>query len=179
MAVRYHSFMHAIDASVQQMSTQFARMRALASGPQEQLWLTISNVSAWCPAEHLDHLTKASSSIFRRLLDGGAAPPRHAINLIGRLVLTLGWIPRGRGKTPERLSGTRANCAALLASIDEMESLARQLDPGALTPVRTPVVPHPKFGGLTPAQALRFVAIHNEHHLRIIMDMERSASQKH
>lgn len=175
--MRYHSQVHSLRKSIAQIAQQFVRMRSLAAAPEEQLLLTVPGVSSWCSAEHVDHLSKASSSIFRRLSVADGAPPRNGINLIGRVVLTVGWIPRGRGKSPERLYGLRANGAALLAAIDEADDLAQKLEPQALEQVSAPMVAHPKFGGLTPSEAMRFVAIHNEHHLRIIADITRLAKR--
>ena len=168
---------HSLKKSAAQIAQQFVRMRSLAAAPEEELLLTLPNVSSWCSAEHLDHLTKASSSIFRRLSVADGVPPSSGINLIGRVVLTVGWIPRGRGKSPERLYGSRANGAALLAAIDEAADLAQRLEPHTLERSSAPVVAHPKFGGLTPSEAMRFVAIHNEHHLRIIADITRLAKR--
>ena len=167
--------MASLERSFARITSQIAAMRSLIAGSNEQLHCAADGVSGWCPAEHLDHMAKASSSVLRRLAATDASAPDRGINLVGRVVLAIGRIPRGRGKSPEKLHGTRADAAALMASLDELEGLARSLSPKTLAAVRTPMVLHPKFGGLTPSQALRFVAIHNDHHLRIIADIARAA----
>lgn len=128
-------------------------------------------VSGWTPAEHLDHLIKVSSSIVRRLLDLEAVPLPSGINPVGRLILFLGRIPRGKGKAPERLRGTKVTAAELLASLDRLRADVERLQDAHLSRKRGPVVPHPRFGGLTAAQAIDFTVLHNRHHLQIIDDI--------
>lgn len=148
--------------------TQIERMRALARSPEAQLCARQERISAWSPAEHLDHMYKVSMSIVRRITEEGAKPSRRGINFMGRAVLLLGWIPRGRGKTPERLSGAVCTGAHIEASLGRLEQALDTLPVDAVDSSRLPIVPHPFFGGLTPSQALRFIVIHTKHHQRII-----------
>jgi hypothetical protein len=87
--------------------------------------------------------------------------------MIGRLVLLTGWIPRGRGKAPEKLRGAVCSAEDLKARLVELDEL---IDRIAAEPPRNgdPVVRHPFFGGLSFRQALRFLAIHTDHHLKIV-----------
>jgi DinB superfamily len=163
-----------VQRSFEEISAQLSAMRSRASAPEADLLRTVPKVSGWCAAQHLDHLAKVSSSVLRRLTTTGHAPPGRGITFLGRLVLGIGWIPRGRGKSPERLQGTCVAPAELLASLAEMETLMQQVDVARLADSRTPTVGHPKFGGLTPAQALRFISIHNAHHLKILEDIARA-----
>src|SRR5215213_90841 len=75
--------------------------------------------------------------------------------LVGRLVLLLGWIPRGRGKSPSRLIGTRADGAEIEAALLRLEQELDALPADGLHGSRGKIVPHPLFGALTPPQALR------------------------
>ena len=143
-------------------------MRALARSPEAQLCARQERISAWSPAEHLDHMYKVSMSIVRRINDEEAKPSRRGINLMGRVILLLGWIPRGQGKTPERLSGAICTGAHIEAALGRLEQALDTLPLDAVDASRSPIVPHPLFGGLTPSQALRFIVIHTKHHLRII-----------
>lgn len=156
---------------VQRLRTQAAEMRALASLPEAQLFARWEK-SAWTPSEHLDHSLKVAVAVVRTLLRADAQRGRR-ISALGRLILFLGWIPRGRGKAPERLSGARASSVELLATLDHHEAQLAQLEASHLASARGPIVPHPYFGGLTPPQALRFVAIHTHHHLKIVADVLR------
>lgn len=155
----------------EQLSDQVAEMRRLSSLPDAQLFATC-DVSQWTPSEHLDHSVKVMSSIVRRLLHADAERGRP-LSVIGRLVLLFGWIPRGRGKSPERLRGARVTREELAAALDALASQLARLDASHLAHARGPVVPHPSFGGLTPSQAVRFAAIHTKHHLKIVADLLR------
>ena len=148
---------------------QIERMRALARSPK--LSMLRERVSAWSPAEHLDHLAKVTESVVLVLGDPDAPPRRRGINLVGRVVLLVGWIPRGIGKTPERLSGTRASADEIEAALARVSAAFDALPFDRLGTSRVPVVRHPRFGGLTPPQALRFLAVHNAHHLKIVDDI--------
>ena len=85
-------------------------------------------------------------------------------------------IPRGRGKAPEayraadRVDGTR-----LRSLSDEVRSGVTAMRPEMerLGGVRGRFR-HPVFGYLTPTEWLRFMAIHNDHHLRIMRDVSEA-----
>ena len=153
------------------LTAQLDELRRLASMPDVDLCAS-ANCSAWTPAEHLDHMLKVTKSIVRRLLDL-EAQPSGGITAAGRLILLFGRIPRGRGKSPERLRGTKLTQAQLLESLQALEADIQRLQDAHLSPKRGAIVPHPRFGGLTPAQAIRFAVVHNRHHFLIIRDVMR------
>ena len=155
-----------------QIRTQIERMRGLARSPE--LFARDERVSAWSVAEHLDHLYKVSLSIVRRLAEEGVQPSPKGVSFLGRAVLWSGWIPRGRGKTPERLGGKPCTAEDLEHSLEKLERAVEALPAGAAASSRGAIVPHPKFGGLTPPQALRFLVVHTAHHLRIVGEIVRS-----
>jgi len=126
-------------------------------------------VSGWSPAEHIDHLLKVTKSVLDRLPSEEAAP--RGINAIGRVILALGWIPRGKGRSPKGLTATRCTVEELQARLARVNAAVDATDVAAIDKSRTPNVPHPRFGGLTPSQALRFITVHTEHHLKIVRDI--------
>lgn len=157
---------------------QLQRIRSLSRTPEAHLFAVETRVSGWCTAEHLDHILKVSAAIVGRVRDTNATPERRGISLLGRLILLVGWIPRGRGRSPKSVVGTRIAAAELEPLIAKLEQSIAQVVPGVVTASRVPIVPHPYFGGLTRSQALRFVAIHNAHHLRIVDEILRSSARK-
>lgn len=157
------------DATLARIRTQFERMRALAR--EGELSAHNERVSAWCLAEQLDHTTKVTASIVDVLGDPNAQRREGGINVIGRLVLRFGWIPRGVGKSPKRFRGAPAVAADLDGAIDRVARAFDALPFDALRKSRVPLVPHPRFGSLTPPQALRFIEVHTQHHLKIIDDI--------
>lgn len=153
--------------SVERLREQIRTIRAISAGPEEQFFRIDTGISGWSPAEHLDHLIKVASAVVGRIRDADAAPGKRGISFAGRIILATGWIPRGKGRSPERMRGTRATPAAIEAALVELEESLGRVD-AAMVASRRPTVPHPRFGGLTPSQGLRFVVIHNAHHLKIV-----------
>jgi hypothetical protein len=130
-------------------------------------------ISAWSVSEQVDHLLKVRRSIFELLLSQPPTLP-HGMNLPGRIAFTLGWIPRGMGKSPERLRGQAKTAEELRAATAvgaESYARLRQAEAVVASPAR--VLPHPRFGGLTALEALRFADIHDRHHLKLVRDIRR------
>jgi hypothetical protein len=162
--------------SLRALRKQVTRIRAFAQLPEGKLFAS-SPLSGWTPSEHLNHLIRVCKSVVELLLDPAPRTLSRKINLMGRVILHTGRIPRGRAKAPAQFIAERAESAQLLAALDELEVAIARI-PIADLPKRTDAtVKHPRFGGLTPGQALRFVAIHNDHHLRIIDDMLKGADR--
>ena len=135
-------------------------------------------VSAWSPAQHLHHVAKINAQIFEGLLAAcrGEAPPstEGGINLVGRLVLTMGRMPRGKGRTPRRFeppdTPAHADLDALLTcSHETLDALEPHLPAFARLPGRWR---HKVFGPLNARQIFRFARIHTMHHLYIIRDID-------
>jgi Mycothiol maleylpyruvate isomerase N-terminal domain len=106
-----------------QILRQLALMAELARGPEAELAARAPAVSGWSVAEQLEHLVLVDRAVLksvRRILadsHGKAAqagepaqpgepgqpaqpaPPAPGINLLGRLVLGTGFMPRGRART--------------------------------------------------------------------------------
>jgi hypothetical protein len=163
----------ATEQSLSRIRSQNERIRALVQSGDARLAAAQVRISAWCVSEHLDHALKVAQSIVRRVNQPDAEPGKRGINLIGRAVLLGGWIPRGRGKSPERLVGTRVAAAEIDSSIAKLEHMMSEVVIDACESSRKPTVPHPLFGGMTPRQALRFAVVHTNHHLRIVADILR------
>jgi hypothetical protein len=159
--------------SIDRMRRQLQELRALVDAPDERLFAE-SRHSAWTPGEHADHLIKVTASVVNRILQADAPRVDAPLKALGRLILAVGRIPRGRGKSPERLRGMRVTREELHAGLTKLEGKFDELTAGHLADARGPIVPHPRFGGLRPAQALRFAAVHMDHHLRIIADIVRT-----
>jgi hypothetical protein len=157
------------DGTLTRIRTQFERMRELTRSAE--LSARNERVSTWCLAEQLDHTTKVTASVVDVLGDANAPPLDGGINFLGRLVLLFGWIPRGVGKSPRRLTGTHAAATDLEAALAQLAKAFDELPFDRLRASRTPLVRHPKFGGLTPPQALRFLEVHTRHHLKIVDDI--------
>lgn len=180
-----------------QILRQLALMAELARGPEAELAARAPAVSGWSVAEQLEHLVLVDRAVLksvRRLLDdpqrqaaqsaqeAQPAPPPPGINLLGRVVLGTGFIPRGRARTlPPFQPGAAPPAAAVgagiawIVGIAEIEREVRELAPrlGELE-AGGGRLRHPLFGGLGGRQWLRFVTVHQHHHLKIVRDIRRA-----
>ncbi len=150
---------------------------AIAAWPDGRLFAVAPEVSAWSPAHHLHHVALANEHIFSDLAKAARAEtpdaPEDRINAMGLAILTVGRIPRGRGKAPREVSPpddlARAGFEAAHArSRSAFEALEPYLD---ALPALEARMRHPFFGMLNAPQWLRFVLIHTRHHLAIIDDI--------
>ncbi len=138
------------------------------------------SVSAWSVAEHLEHLAQVNTlcaAAISRLLDSPPGDPGAGLKPAGRAVLLTGWIPRGRGVAPPTtvpsaapLSEIRSRLRDAHVAVNAIGERLNEVD-GARARLS-----HPLLGGFTAFQWLRFIAIHTRHHLKIIEEIERSAS---
>jgi len=171
-----------------QILRQLALMAELARGPEAELAARAPAVSGWSVAEQLEHLVLVDRAVLksvRHILDDPrrqpAPPAPPGINLLGRVVLGTGFIPRGRARTmPHFQPGAPAAAAAGasgvgIVGIEEIEREVRELAPrlGELE-AGGGRSRHPLFGGLGGRQWLRFVTVHHHHHLKIVRDIRRA-----
>ncbi|MCB1008563.1 MAG: DinB family protein [Acidobacteria bacterium] len=139
--------------------------------------LRAPRVSGWSVGEQVDHMTQVLASGLG-LLETPGEPRPNGINLSGRILLALRWIPRGVGKSPKGVLPRGASPEDLR---ERLADLRRRLDAISAAPDRLadprPTIPHPYFGALNPAQGLRFLAIHTRHHLKIVRDIRKASSR--
>lgn len=148
-------------------------LQGLVAEGEQALGHRAPAISAWSVSEQIDHVLKVRRSIFELLLSQPPTLP-HGMNLMGRVAFTLGWIPRGVGKSPERLRGQPKTAEELHAAIAVgAETLGRLRQAEVVLKNPAPVLPHPRFGGLRALEALRFADIHDRHHLSLIRDIRR------
>jgi DinB superfamily len=157
---------------------QLALMAELARGPEAELAARAPAVSGWSVAEQLEHLVLVDRSVLktvRRILDDPRQLPDLGINLVGRVVLGTGFIPRGRARTMAHFQPGAAPAAAAGDGIQEIEGGVRELAPrlGELE-AGGGRSRHPIFGGLGGRQWLRFMTVHHHHHLKIVRDIRRA-----
>lgn len=158
-----------LDRSFQQLLRdldEMERMLPLAAVRIEQL-------SGWSIGDHVEHAVNVGDSILKRLRSG--APPDAStkpLNLIGRGVLLIGWIPRGKGRSPKTLVPKSIALDELKSRIaahrEDLSGLSREPQIILRSTVR---FPHHIFGTFNARQWVRFMAIHQHHHLKIMRDL--------
>ena len=139
-----------------------------------------ADVSGWSIGQHLDHIANANREIagaIQKILAGEAGPSRSGPTMVGRAVLSTGWIPRGAGKAPAYTTPKAASSEQVRDNLSGAREAVRQLGDALAKIDRSgDRADHFAFGGLTPMQWLRVIDVHTRHHLKIVADIERSAS---
>lgn len=120
--------------------------------------------STWTVGEHIEHCLAVNMSMLRGMCDPQRKPGRP-LSIWGRLVLWFGWMPRGIAKAPEAVKPRSGGNPESIAKLFRLcESYHQRIETGD----NLNGFEHPRFGWLTPAQTLQFLAVHNRHHLKII-----------
>ena len=130
--------------------------------------------------QHLDHLLLSEQAILDGItnyLAGETAPgPIGRPSLMGHFVLRTGFIPRGKGRAPERVlpadrspQDIAAGFGALHDGYQNLGESLGEIQAGGATQR------HPVLGVFNGVQWLRFAHLHHHHHNKIIADILRAA----
>jgi hypothetical protein len=124
-------------------------------------------LSQWSVGMHVHHCCLAMISIGKGLAKSALPSPPSKPSPRKLIALKFGFIPRGRAKNPSRTDPQVLPADQLFGLIDEAErqlAASATVDPGQW-------ISHPIFGTLRRDAALRFVEVHNRHHLKIVRDI--------
>ena len=128
-------------------------------------------VSKWSVGMHVQHCCLATIAVCESLVASEPPVPPSSFSLVTSAIFLTGRIPRGRGKSPEQAIPrdqiwTNEMEGLLLDSERRLEA-ARQVS-------RDHWFRHFAFGVLDRDRTLKFIGIHNRHHVRIVQDILRT-----
>jgi len=141
--------------------------------------LPAPTVSAWSAAQQIEHVAKVKQSIIGRLTriaqDDSVNDEDKRPTFIGRVILFVGSIPRGGGKSPERFVAAPHSDVAKIKGVATAahEDLRRLEESLPTVAASTGRFPHQYFGHLSGQQWVRFMRIHTLHHLKIVRDIRK------
>jgi len=128
----------------------------------------VPSVSEWSIGMHVHHCCLSMLGISRALVASTPPPPRSRPPWITSVILLTGRIPRGRAQAPRAViplaPTAQADLLELLNESGRQLDLVTRLDPQAW-------FKHFELGVLRRDRALRFIHVHNEHHVRIVSDI--------
>lgn len=139
--------------------------------------LRVARISAWSVGEQIEHLRRSD----RTILSAVNSEPKNEAhqgspNLAGKLVLLLGWIPRGKGRAPSATQPVDFKPEELPSGLEklrrEFAGLAPDIDRLANSPA---TIKHPALGYFSASQMLKFAAIHHRHHMKIVDQIRNAA----
>jgi hypothetical protein len=153
---------------------------AVLGWPEDRLYLRVEEVSRWSPAQQVDHVLQSLDLMLGRAaaLVSGTDPEIQADgrpSIAGRLVLTTGWIPRGKAEAPETVlpdprpvrHRLREAHHAACETVRDLASDASRVKAASGT------LAHPLLGAFSARAWVRFADVHTRHHLRIVADIDR------
>ncbi|MEM8963207.1 MAG: DinB family protein [Acidobacteriota bacterium] len=162
----------AVDAQLAELATLTADATLFSSRSDK--------VSGWSIGQQIEHLVVVNETVLAKVEEVLAAEGDQKVGglkPIGFVALTLGRFVRGVARAP------RATRPRDVDRTEMVERLGAQQEVWRAIGERLPAIaasknrfPHPYFGGLTPAQWIRFIGVHNRHHMRIIADIRKKAS---
>ena len=134
-------------------------------------------VSKWSVGEQIEHLLFVDARTCERISNPS---PSNQIeikraSLLARLPVKLGFIPRGKVQAPEiaipkKISkdALRVELALVVEKVGNLPRIKQDLLDSR------DLIPHPRFGGLIRKEWLRFLEVHQHHHIKIIQDILRA-----
>lgn len=134
------------------------------------------DVSKWTVGMHIQHCCLAMTGVCEALLASEPPPPRTRKSVMTEAIFLVGRIPRGRGQSPDQVlpepGVSRESLNAMLDASAEGLRAVSATDPQKW-------FRHFAFGAMDRDRTLKFIRIHNRHHLRIIGDILKSIDAEH
>lgn len=136
-------------------------------------------IGGWSYAEVYNHILQAdlgSSIAMQKCMQGNTKPVNKKPNLMGRLVLLFGLMPRvqappavaaaipARKINKEEARNLIVKCRK---RITDLMPLLEEYSPAC-------TIPHPRLGNLNAAQWLKFIRIHTAHHLKQLKRIDKA-----
>ncbi len=123
---------------------------------------------------HIEHSLITLEKISDLLSQSNPDDFRRQVNISREIAFGLGWLPRGRGKAPKvTLPKEKIDEQSLNEHLDQARQKIKELNQLHKSQFFT----HPYFGDLNLKRSKRFLAIHTKHHLKIMDDIVRNASE--
>lgn len=158
---------------------QMKELSALAAGSEADLNLKNEAVSQWTVAQHIDHTASVVKGILAliMMISNSKNPSTDgAPKLLAKIILFVGYLPRGKGKAPDQFVPKAASHDEIRKNVQMMDTFIKGLEPRlAQIEASKGRAPHPVLGSFTPAEWLRFIDIHTNHHFKIIRDIKKKA----
>ncbi len=155
----------------QRITTSIGQTLTALRDAVERADVAVPVVSSWSVGEHIHHCCLSMIGISKSLQKSTPPATRAQPSIARAAVLYFGFIPRGRAKSPSfvvpKSSVPQSELFAMLDTSAELLGMASSLDRGTW-------FTHPFLGPMNRDQALKFVLVHNSHHLKIVSDILKS-----
>ncbi len=116
---------------------------------------------------HIEHSLITINAIITALSKSKSEEYKWQLNYKRLIVMTIGVIPRGRGRAPKIVQPSDFDTDSLKSHLDKTKTKILEMNSFH----RNNFFFHPYFGNLNLKPTIRFLEIHTEHHLKIIRDI--------
>lgn len=132
-----------------------------------------NSISSVTIAWQIAHALQVINSVVKVLPESNPKDYKWSFNIKKIIVMTLGLIPRGKAKAPSAVRPTEEDLTAeelgkLIKKVRVRLEIAAKCNPKSF-------FLHPYFGDMKRNEAIRFLEIHTEHHLKIIRAISKAA----
>jgi len=125
-------------------------------------------VSAANAGWHIAHTLITVNTVVKAIQHSDPLQYKYQFNRNRLIIMTIGKIPRGRGRAPEIVKPKQPYTLHELQILLAQTKEAIEILPGLH---RNQYFAHPYFDHLNVKPTIRFLAIHANHHLKIIADI--------
>ena len=134
--------------------------------------VTVVDISKWSIGQHAEHVVRATSALTILVLRNHASEGSNVSEALKVALLKQGFIPRGVAQAPEgTLPAEETDIDALNQLILKTSNRIRRL--ADVGPDAAAI--HPYLGDMKREEAIRFMEIHLEHHLKIMHEIRLGA----
>lgn len=133
----------------------------------DQLDLDVSKKGTYW---QIDHALAVLNGVSQALENSQPSNCKPKFSFLKFVIMTTGYIPRGKGRAPkETISTDVITQSALESSFEKTKSTIKNLK----NIPEENCFKHPLFGWMSKKDTIKFMGIHTHHHLKIIRDIER------
>lgn len=115
----------------------------------------------------LHHILKVINSASKAIIKSDPKLYKWKFNKYRLLVLTTGYIPRGKVRAPKAIISENYDLEEINAELQNAKSLIARLE----TLDKNAYFQHPFFGDVNLKTSKRFMEVHSNHHLKIASDI--------
>lgn len=139
----------------------------------ELLRFNNEKVSKWNLKDHLEHLSITGRSTIRMIELALENKIRLSKNKDGKKLFELGFFPRGKTQSPEFAIPKGADSKKIVKNFMRYVTQLKGLSEHFLKKKHlTGTSEHPLIGHLTVTEWLQFIAMHQEHHLNFVKELQ-------
>jgi hypothetical protein len=119
---------------------------------------------------HIEHTLKVLINITQAIKNSDPAAFKSNFNFVRTIIFITKKIPRGKGKAPKSVQPTST---ISVSSLQDSFAIARKSITELYNLDKNKHFLHPYFGNVKLSGTIKFLAIHTNHHLKIIHDIAK------